>query len=124
MKSKTTRSRVEQIEDSPKLMHLVEKLMQLARAEANIAISETPYDLLRVLDIIVEDFRRSDLSSHRLVYERDARSSLVKMINEDMFAIVMRNLIENALLHGAQDQPVRVLVGSDATIQVINGVQR
>lgn len=122
VKSKTTRSRVEQIEDSlQKLMHLVEKLMQLARAEANIAISETPYDLLRVLDIIVEDFRRSDLSSHRLTYERDASSSLVKMINEDMFAIVMRNLIENALLHGAQDQPVRVLVGSDATIQVING---
>lgn len=121
VKNATARSRVDQIEGSlHKLMRLVEKLMQLARAEANITIAATATDLLPVLDIIVQDFQRADPLNPRLQYERHPDSTLIRMINEDAFAIMMRNLIENALIHGDHNQPVIVRVRDNSTIQVTN----
>ncbi|WP_247997889.1 HAMP domain-containing sensor histidine kinase [Brucella tritici] len=119
------RARVEQVEASlQRLKRLVEKLMQLARAEANITHSDTPVDLLRVLDLLVVDFQRTYHGVDRISYERKPEARLQKSINEDAFALVMRNLIENALLHGAPDEPVCIQVDTDGTIRIINGGKR
>lgn len=118
-------ARVEQVEASlQKLKRLVEKLMQLARAEANITFSEKSVDLLQVLDFLVEEFQRAQHTVHsdgRIDYARDPKASLLRPINEDAFAIVMRNLIENALLHGAQNEPVLIRVSANGTIRIVNG---
>lgn len=122
VQSTTGRARVKQIEVSlQKLRRLVEKLMQLARAEANIALSDKPTDLLNVLDLLVDEFQRKAPADHRITYERDPAASLVQAVNEDAFAIIIRNLIENALLHGAESEPVHIHVTKDGTIHIING---
>ena len=121
VKSTAGQARVEQVEASlQKLKRLVEKLMQLARAEANIALADKPADLLSVLDLLVEEFRRKMHSDDRIIYERSPQAHLLKPVNEDAFAIVIRNLIENALLHGKQDEPVLIRVEKDSTIRIIN----
>lgn len=122
VKTASGQARVEQIEASlQKLKRLVEKLMQLARAEANIALADKPANLLNVLDLLVEEYQRNMQNDERIIYERSAEARLVKPVNEDAFAIVIRNLIENALLHGKQDEPVLIRVGKDSTIHIING---
>jgi two-component system OmpR family sensor kinase len=122
VKTASGQVRVEQIEASlQKLKRLVEKLMQLARAEANIALADKPANLLNVLDLLVEEYQRNMQNDERIIYERSAEARLVKPVNEDAFAIVIRNLIENALLHGKQDEPVLIRVGKDSTIHIING---
>jgi two-component system OmpR family sensor kinase len=44
----------------------------------------------------------------------------VRRIDVDAFAIVVRNLIDNALKHGADDAAVEVIAASDGTIRIIN----
>jgi two-component system OmpR family sensor kinase len=41
--------------------------------------------------------------------------------SEDAFAIVLRNLIENALVHGDLDKPVEVLVEEGGVVRIVNG---
>ena len=41
-------------------------------------------------------------------------------IDVDAFAILARNLIENALKHGSQDEPVRVSLSADGVLRVAN----
>ncbi|CAM2171425.1 histidine kinase [Paraburkholderia sacchari] len=100
------------------LSRISEKLMQLARAEDGRVLADTPQDLRPIVSLVVDDFRRVaranaialDLPMHPL------RSR----IDPDAFAIVVRNLIENALKYGAQEESVRVSLSSDGTFSVAN----
>ncbi|MDO1583674.1 sensor histidine kinase [Rhizobium oryzicola] len=102
-----------------KLATLNERLLQLARAEAGIGASGNAVDLAPILDLVVEEFDRRD-SSGRLIYQRDAGLSLIKPANPDAFAIILRNLIENALLYGAADAPVHIEMGQGGAITIRN----
>ncbi|MEI8702925.1 sensor histidine kinase [Mesorhizobium sp. ISC15] len=44
----------------------------------------------------------------------------MRKVDVDAFAILLRNLIENALTHGLPDTPARVSVRTDGTIAVAN----
>jgi two-component system OmpR family sensor kinase len=44
----------------------------------------------------------------------------VAPIDPDAFAVAVRNLVENALKHGAPDRPVHVLVDDGGTVRVRN----
>lgn len=95
-----------------RLASLTEKLLQLSRADAGIGRADTPHDLLPVIRMVVEDAKRhfADRAEIHLV---DNDEPLVRLIDPDGFAIVMRNLIENAVLHG--DCPATVTITSDQT---------
>jgi two-component system, OmpR family, sensor kinase len=113
-------ARAAQIEASlTKLSKLVEKLLQLARAEAGIGTTGDAVDLVPVLDLVVEDFNRA--GADRLVYQRERNARLLCNVSEDAFAIAVRNMIENALRHGAKNQMVEISVTKDRSILVING---
>ncbi|HBF31776.1 HAMP domain-containing sensor histidine kinase [Rhizobium sp.] len=113
-------NRVMQIEASlSKLSRLVEKLLQLSRAEAGIGATGETVDLIPVLDLIVEDFKRA--GAERLLYRHDGAARLLGAVSEDAFAITLRNMIENALRHGDPNQPVDISVLHQRTIVVTNG---
>jgi two-component system, OmpR family, sensor kinase len=113
-------TRVTQIEASlTKLSKLVEKLLQLSRAEAGIGATGEPVDLMPVLDLVVEDFKRA--GADRLVYQRTGTEHLLCNVSEDAFAIAIRNMIENSLHHGAQNQPVEISIINGCSILVTNG---
>lgn len=118
----SSRHRAGQIEASlTRLSHLAEKLLQLSRAEAGIGITDKPVDLSRVLDMVLTDFWRSMADPTRLVFHRTAGAQLTGPFSEDAFAIVLRNLIENALVHGTAGMPVEVFLENGGPVRIVNG---
>jgi two-component system OmpR family sensor kinase len=117
-----TRVRAHQVETSLiNLGRLAEKLLQLSRAEAGIGGSATATDLRPVLDMIVTDFERDSRSGGRLRYSADPDATLVRNADVDAFGIVIRNVIENALIHGDPEMSVSVTVQHNGIIRVVNG---
>lgn len=102
-----------------KLAKLSEKLLQLARVEAGFARSDRETDLLPVLNMVVHDFNASTLW-HDRVHVDAAAGGLVAAIDPDAFAIALRNLVENALKHGAAGQPVKVIAAAPGAVRIIN----
>ncbi|WP_455919029.1 histidine kinase dimerization/phospho-acceptor domain-containing protein [Ensifer canadensis] len=113
-------ARVGQIERSLQhLGRLAEKLLQMSRAEAGIGVSDEKTDLFPVLQVVIEDIGRSALGAGRIVLHAPDEARLERQIRPDAFAIVVRNLLENALVHSPPGSGVDVYFGSDG-IRVVN----
>jgi two-component system, OmpR family, sensor kinase len=113
-------ARVGQIERSLQhLGRLAEKLLQMSRAEAGIGVSDEKTDLFPVLQVVIEDIGRSALGAGRIVLHAPDGARLERQIRPDAFAIVVRNLLENALVHSPPGSGVDVYFGSDG-IRVVN----
>ncbi|WP_176083929.1 ATP-binding protein [Martelella sp. HB161492] len=110
--------RAREIETTLKrLMRMSEKLMQLARAEGGRLRLETQSDLAPVLKIIVSDFERAGDDRIALqLPETGVRSDL----DPDIFAILSRNLIENAERYGTEGRTITVALSEDGTLVVAN----
>lgn len=116
------RERASRIEASlVNLARLSEKLLQLARAESGIGLAAEPTDLVPVLRIVVDDLTRSTGAAGRIRLDIASGLRVERAVDIDAFAIVMRNLIENALIHGAVGEPVRVTVDPGGIFSVRNG---
>lgn len=102
------------------LVHLAEKLLQLARTDSGIGMQATSVDIRDLLNMIVRDHQRSTELQGRLLYVDEAEVPLLRTVDVDAFGIVMRNLIENALVHGDPSEPVMVLIDNDGIIRVLN----
>ncbi|MDP3977754.1 MAG: ATP-binding protein [Pseudomonas sp.] len=111
--------RAAQIEASLReLARLSEKLMQLAKAEGGGLLSETPQDLVPLLAHVVDDLRRT--AGVRLHLQLPSTPAVLVTIDPDAFAILLRNLIENAMKHGASGQAIEVSLSSTALLRVVN----
>ncbi|MEW9614689.1 hypothetical protein AB3G45_12755 [Shinella sp. S4-D37] len=114
-----------QIEASwQKLTKLTEKLLQLARAEAGIGVSETTFDLVDVLDVVVTHFQRASHEASRIRLRNDLAGPALREGTADAFAIVLRNLMENALLHGRAEEPVEIHLAETGIPSIRNGAVR
>ena len=100
-----------------RLAQLSAKLLDLAKAEGAGLLSETPQDLGPVLGLVVQSLHPQ---AGRLTLTLPPHPVL-SVIDPDAFAILARNLIENALKHGAGDKPVTVSLSAGATLSVVNG---
>jgi two-component system, OmpR family, sensor kinase len=103
-----------------RLTALNEKLLQLARAEAGIGAGREIVDLVPIIDMLVDEFNRSGPLKGRLTYHRGGQDHLSWPADPDAFAIVLRNLIENAGLHGLEDGPINVFVEDGHAVRVTN----
>ncbi len=116
---KNTVERANNIESALKrLNRMSEKLMQLARAEGASLRVETPHDLTKVLQMVAHDLAYAD-KGNQIELALPNGPALSK-IDPDAFAIVARNLMENALRHGRSGTPVNVSLQSDGTLTVVN----
>ena len=93
--------------------------MQLAKAEGGGLLSEAPQDLIPLLAHVVDEWNHS--GGHRIELHLPTRTSVYSTIDPDAFAILLRNLIENALKYGTADQPVEVSLTDQALLRVVNG---
>ncbi|KZB51686.1 sensor histidine kinase [Thalassospira xiamenensis] len=114
------RERAKRVEQSlGRLRRLSEKLLQWSRAEAGIGKSDQHHDLDAIVDMVVEDIRRSNRFGDRIDVMRNG-TSLVAAIDPDAFGICVGNLLENALMHGDADQAVSLRVEGPDTLIVEN----
>jgi two-component system OmpR family sensor kinase len=115
------RIRAGEIEQALKrLARLSEKLLQLSRVEAGIAMGDAEIDLLPALDLVVRDLRAELSDPDRLHYVRGNRTALVSRMDLEAFAIAIRNLIDNAIKHGPRDGIIEVGVDENGTVFVRN----
>lgn len=111
------RARTVEIEIALKrLARLSEKLLQLARAEGAGLTGETPQDLVPALRLVLHDLEAEGGVEVAL----PTGGRLVSTLDMDAFAILARNLIENALKHGDASRPVRVALTDEGRFSVVS----
>lgn len=113
------RQRAQEIDASLKrLTRTSERLLQLARAEGGPLRLDHATDLRVAARIVLGDLaRRPDAGRIAVTLpERPVLSDL----DPDAFGIICRNLVENALRHGAATGPVDVALSQDGTFGVSN----
>jgi two-component system OmpR family sensor kinase len=97
-----------------RLSGLAEKLLQLAKAEGGGLLAETPNRLGPILALVIDEIdRRADVAE-RLDVSIPADGGPLSELDADAFAVLARNLIENALKHGPVDGTVAVRFSGDA----------
>lgn len=114
------RERVARIEEQlRRLRRVVGQVLELARAERSPARPAGPTRCAPVLAMILEDLGRAGLPVGRIAVE-GAPDELVAAIDPDAFALVLRNLLENALLHSEPGTPVRLVIEPPAALAIEN----
>ena len=98
-----------------------EKLLQMSRAEAGIGQSGERADIATVATLICDEFRQVGGVADRLKLEVDHDAGFSVAMDMDALAIVLRNAIENAVIHGFPNEPIVVRVGPGRSVRVING---
>lgn len=101
-----------------RLTRLSERLMQLARAEGGRLRLERASDLRPVARLLTEDLSRI-VGTGRITLVLPA-GPLMSDLDPDVFAILYRNLVENALRHGADGAPIGVSIAGNGLLTVTN----
>ena len=101
-----------------RLTRLSERLMQLARAEGGRLRIDRSADLRAVARIVVDDLGRADAPGRIALTLPD--TAVLSDLDPDAFGILCRNLVENALRHGAENAPVDVTLTPDGELIVAN----
>jgi len=78
-------------------------------------------DLLTVLQVLVDEFRRREDVGDRLVVTAEWRGEFIVQGELDVLGITLRNLIENAVRYGAPGEPIEIVIGRDRQIRLLNG---
>ncbi len=102
------------------LTRRVERLLQLSRSEAGLGLGRGPSDLVQVARLLVEEARRQGAEVR---FDDGDLEHLSLPVDADALAILIRNLLENALEHGSG--PVRVVIcpaeaGTGAALMIEN----
>ena len=115
-----TQDRAIKIETSlRRLSELSEKLMQLAKAEGGGLLSTEQNDLTSLLRLIVDDLTRSSVAT-TIKLTLPENGGFMSAIDPDAFAILVRNLLDNAIKHGAKNQPIEVRFSSQGVLSIVN----
>jgi two-component system OmpR family sensor kinase len=101
-----------------RLTRLSERLLQLARAEGGRLRLDETSDLRDIVAIIVKELGRAT-SSGRIELTLPDRP-VMSDLDPDALGILCRNLIENAIRHGAENSPIDVSLSPDGTLRVAN----
>lgn len=114
------RERVARIEAAMlRLRRLVERVLELARAERPALRPERPVALATIVRLVLDDLERAGLACERIRIE-GALGELAARIDPDAFALLLRNLLENALRHGDPAAPVVLAVEAPDRLAVRN----
>jgi two-component system OmpR family sensor kinase len=96
-----------------------ERLMQLARAEGGRLTLDAEADLRDAVSAVVQDMTRNKPQGRISMSLPDI--PVLSRIDPDTIGILCRNLIDNALQHGAKDSPVEVALSPTGELSVANG---
>lgn len=115
------RPRAEQVlKGLRRLSTMLEKLLQLARAEAGIGLSSDTVDLAPIFDLVLGEFARAHPAACVEVRRETPQQALLRRVDPDAFAIALKNLMENAARHGLPEHPIRVSLLAEGLVTVEN----
>jgi two-component system OmpR family sensor kinase len=103
-----------------RLARTVEKLLQLSRASSGIAFRRDRFDLLAVIHVLVDDLSCNVYDDVDIILKTNRISKIFVYGDMDATGILIRNLLENALLHRNIATPVVVTIQPDGCIDITN----
>src|ERR1700751_5919392 len=103
------------------LSSLAEKLLQLSRAGASAGMLRERVDMLTVLQVLVDEFRRREDVGNRLVVTAECPDEFIVQGEIDVLGITLRNLIENPVRYGAPEEPIEIVIDRARQIRLLNG---
>lgn len=116
---KAASARAADIETTLKrLTRFSERLMQLARAEGGRLRLDQTSDLRTIAKIIVDEAARA--SPKGRIDLTLAQNPVLSDLDPDALGILLRNLIENAIRHGAETAPIDISLSQNGTLSVAN----
>ncbi|MBK9114634.1 MAG: HAMP domain-containing histidine kinase [Betaproteobacteria bacterium] len=100
-----------------RLSRLAERLLALARAEGTAPLADEWVDLAQVARLVADEFRHSGrLQGRRLVVD----ATPVRVRGDfDAVGLAVRNLVENALVHGSGGTAIRVTCRDDGRAAIV-----
>ncbi len=111
---------IKKVEDALRRMaRLVTRLLQMARADAGVGLSENTTDIARMLRFVVDEGLRDLRRADRIALSVPDAPVLSHM-DADAFAIVAGNLIDNAFEHGDDKDKVTVVLSAAGDLRVSN----
>jgi two-component system OmpR family sensor kinase len=114
-----TEARGAEIEATLKrLTRVSERLMQLARAEGGRLRLDQGADLRTAARVVADDLGRAGAPGR--IRLNLSQTPVMSDLDPDVFGILCRNLVENALRHGTQNAPVDVTLSADGLLIVAN----
>jgi two-component system OmpR family sensor kinase len=99
----------------------IEKMLQLARAEAGLGLARVKTDLVAVTRLLIEDYAKRPQMDGRLAFDAGPSRSVTVAVDPDALGIALQNLIDNALSHGPPGAKVEIVIGPGAMVRIING---
>ncbi len=102
-----------------RLRRLVEQVLDLTRAERQASRPSSAARLGPVLQLVLDDLARAGLPVGRVAIAGDP-GALAGRIDPDAFALILRNLLENALRHGDPRAPVELAIEPPGRLAVRN----
>ncbi|MFQ5623595.1 MAG: ATP-binding protein [Paracoccaceae bacterium] len=115
------RDRALEIEATMKrLADFTDKLLQLSRVDAEPGVHKIRENMRPVLDLVIKDFAERAENAAEIKIEDRLNQDLIVAMDPDALAICLRNLFENAILHGDGETPIEVVIESDWSIHVIS----
>ncbi len=96
------------------LTRRVERLMQLSRSEAGLGLGRGPADLVQITRLLIREVGRA--GAHPIRFDDGDHEQMPVAADPDALAILIRNLLENAVEHGSGPVEVRIHSGA-ITIQ-------
>ncbi|WP_308718807.1 histidine kinase dimerization/phospho-acceptor domain-containing protein [Komagataeibacter xylinus] len=103
-----------------RLGRTVEKLLQFSRASSGVAFRRDRFDLLTVVHVLVDDLGHNPHDGRSIGLTPNGVDHIFVHGDMDATGIMLRNLLENALLHGRDSAPVRVAVLPGGGIDITN----
>ncbi|MFP3747940.1 hypothetical protein SB816_33285, partial [Achromobacter sp. SIMBA_011] len=73
-----------------------------------------------VLELVIDDMSRTAIGTSRIRFTNRCEGGMNCKIGADGFGIIIRNLLENALIHSPAGSSVQIFAEEDGTIRVIN----
>lgn len=119
--SESAIARVDAVEGALRqLADVTEKLLQVSRFEALPRTHDTREDLSQVVDLVVSETGNATGQTARISVDNRLGQDMMVALDPDIFAICLRNLIENAIRHGDPAGPITITLAPDWTVHVIN----
>lgn len=119
-KTHDSHQRVQYIETSLlRLSALSEKLLQLAKSEGGGVIGTEDTNLVPLLKLVIEDFTRVNANKNRINVEISGHE-IYSNIDPNSFAILARNLIENALKHSLENSEISIKLTAKCVLIITN----
>lgn len=105
------------LESLVQLNRRAEKLLQLSRAESGATLTFEPINLTTLVATVVQEFWSDASLLKRIQFHAPEENDVLALGDFDAIAIVVRNLIENAVRH-APDSLIDLIVETPAVIRV------